>query len=1062
MNDIEDIYPLSPTQEGMLFHSTTSPEHGLYVELTTFRVRGELDLTELGAAWQRAIARHPVLRTAFVRERIRTPHQVVLPKADLPIEFRDLSGLDGPARERAVAEELEQRARERFDLARPPLMRLLVLRLPDEHLVVWTYHHLLLDGWSAALLLAEVTAGLSGDAAEPPAPPAFREYIAWLGRQEAERDRAFWTGYLAGYREPATLSLPGVRPGAKPSGDFRTVRAELPAETVTALRRLAAGRATTLSSLVEAAWAGTVARHSGRDDVVVGVTVSGRPVDLHRADQMLGMFINTVPVRVRIDRELPGDEWLARHAATRHPLLDHQHTPLTDIQRWADTAPGVPLFDTVVVVENYPDRTEAVLSHGAVTVSDVRYETRTNYPVTLVVRAAAEMQLQAVVDAGRITPEETGALLDHVVAVLTRIAAQPGRPVRELLAVPEAARARQLDTWNGSEIDRGEPSALLSGLIDDAVRSRPDHPAVVDQQTRYSYRELDRRAKALARQLAARGVRPGDRVGVCLGRSADLVTAMLAVARAGAAFVPLDPAHPVERIGLVLADAAPAVVLTDATGAPALAGWDGTAVDLASLDLADLDLTLQEAADPAAAELPGAAPDGLAYLMFTSGSTGRPKGVAVGHRALANLVDSLARRHPGLDGDTRFLALTTLGFDTSLAELLVPLAVGATVYVGGQALGLSGRELDRYSVEHGITALQATPSRYRALLDSDWQGAGRPRLYSCGEAFPADLAAPLAERGESVWNMYGPTETTVYSSVERITADTTRVTVGRPIANTVLHVLDTVDGELLPVGCVGELCIGGDGVAQGYWQRPELTAERFVTDPFTGGRMYRTGDHARRLPDGRIELLGRMDRQLKLRGYRIEPGEIEQVLLALPEVAAAAVAVREGRLVAWVVPADRGAPLDAPGVQAGLRRSLPSYMVPEAVTVLAELPLTPAGKTDLLALPTPAGFADEAAPSGGPGGTADHEALVARLFREVLALPEVGLDDDFFELGGDSLRALRLVSRLEAELGCSLDIELLFDSSTVRDLTAAIGPALTDADADAPAGSDAPGSDADQ
>ncbi|MFI9319374.1 amino acid adenylation domain-containing protein [Kitasatospora aureofaciens] len=1035
MNDIEDIYPLSPTQEGMLYHSTTSPEHGLYVELTTFRVHGELDLAVLGAAWQRAIARHPVLRTAFVRERIRTPHQVVLPKAELPIEFRDLTGLDEAARTAAVAEELEQRARERFDLTRPPLMRLLVLRLPGEHLVVWTYHHLLLDGWSAALLLAEVTAGLSGSTDELPAPPPFRDYIAWLGRQDPERDRAFWTEYLAEHREPATLTLPGMRPGTKPTGGFHTVRAVLPAETLATLRRLAATRATTFSGLVEAAWAGTVARHSGRDDVVVGVTVSGRPVGLDRAEQMVGMFINTVPVRVRVDRELPGDEWLARHAATRHPVLDHQHTALTDIQRWAGTAPGVPLFDTVVVVENYPDRTEAVLSHGEVTVDDVRYETRTNYPVTLVVRAAADLQLQAVVDSGRITPEEARALLDHVVAVLTRLAAEPGRPVGELLAVTEETRARQLDTWNGTGIDRTEPAALLSGLIDEAVRDRPDHCAVVDQQHRHGYRELDLRADALARLLVGRGVRPSDRVGICLGRGADLVTAMLAVARAGAAFVPLDPAHPVERIRLVLADAAPAVVLVDATGAPALAGWGGTVLDLTTADLTG------ETPSTPAVELPGAAPDGLAYLMFTSGSTGRPKGVAVGHRALANLVDSLARRHPGLDGDTRFLALTTLGFDTSLAELLVPLAVGGTVHVGGQALGLSGREVDRYAVEHGITALQATPSRYRALLDSGWQGAGRPRLYSCGEAFPADLAAPLAARGSSVWNMYGPTETTVYSSVEPITADTTRVTVGRPISNTVLHVLDTVDGRLLPVGCVGELCIGGDGVAQGYWQRPELTAERFVTDPFTGGRMYRTGDHARRLPDGRIELLGRMDRQLKLRGYRIEPGEIEQVLLALPEVAGSAVAVREGRLVAWVVPADRDAPLDTAGLQAGLRRSLPSYMVPEAVAVLAELPLTPAGKTDLLALPTPPQPGDEAAPAAPPVGAADHEALVTRLFAEVLALPEVGPDDDFFELGGDSLRALRLVSRLEAELGRALDIELLFDAGTVRELSAAIGPA---------------------
>ncbi|WP_250399238.1 non-ribosomal peptide synthetase [Streptomyces cellostaticus] len=1047
MNDIEDIYPLSPVQEGMLYHATTSPEQGLYVETTTFRLTGPLDVDALTAAWQAVVARHPVLRTAFVHERISAPHQVVLPTAEVRVDVRDLTGLDAAARDEEVAAEIARRRAEPFDLTRPPLMRLLALRLsPDEHLMVWTYHHMILDGWSAALLMADVTAELArpGGAGTVP-PPPFRDHIAWLRRQDPQRDRAFWTAYLDGYEEPAVFTLPGVRPGAKPSGRFRTVRATLPADATARLRALAGARSTTLGSLVEAAWAGTVARYSGRDDVVFGVTVSGRP-PLPRAEAMIGMFINTVPVRARVDHDLPAEEWIAGYAASRHPVLEHQHTPLTDVQRWAGVERGAQLFDTVVVFENYPDASETALAGGALRTTDVHYETRTNYRATLVVRAAGELRLQLVLDADAFDAAEADALVRHVTTVLTRLADHPGAPLRNVLAVPGDTRALLLDRWNGTDVDRTPPRALLPDLIADAVRTRPGHPAVVADGAAYTYRELDDRATALAHRLAAHGVGTGDRVGVCLGRGTDLVTALLATARAGAAFVPLDPAHPADRTAYVLRDASPALLLTDAPAALPADGWDGPVLDLTREPLPPTAPAARDAAATPTGSLPGATADGLAYVIYTSGSTGRPKGVAIGHRALANLVDSLALRHPGLSGDDRFLALTTLTFDTSLAELLVPLAAGATVHVGGGTLGLSGREVDAYTARHGITALQATPSRYRALLDSGWQGGDGLRLYSCGEAFPPDLAEPLAKRGRSVWNMYGPTETTVYSSVEEIHAGTTRVTVGRPISHTALRVLDP-HGELVPLGCVGELCIGGHGVAEGYWNLPELSAERFVPDPYDEGRtrMFRTGDHARVLLDGRVEVLGRMDRQLKLRGYRIEPGEIEQVLLEVPEVAAAAVAVRGDRLVAWTAPADRTAPATPDRLRERLRHRLPSYMIPEVLVALDALPLTPAGKTDLLALTVPDEHpASAARPEGAAAG--DLEELVARLFREVLALPGVGPDDDFFDLGGDSLRAMRLAGRLQTELGSDFDVELLFDYSTVRELAAGIARITGDGD----------------
>ncbi|MFG2043709.1 amino acid adenylation domain-containing protein [Dactylosporangium sp. NPDC048998] len=1040
MTNVEDIYALSPTQEGMLFHTVTAADKGLYVELTSFRVGGELPLSRLTDAWQRVVDRHPVLRTAFVSAQVSAPQQVVLAHAALPVAFHDLTGL--PVGERAAAAEaaVDRLRGQPFDLTRPPLMRLLVLGLPDEYLVAWSYHHLLLDGWSAALLLAEVAEALQepAGAAPParPAPPPYREYIRWLRQRDTRADREFWSRYLDGYREPATPTLAGIRPGSRPSGTFRTVRAELQAEQVAALRRLAVDTQTTLGGLVEAAWAGTVARYCGRDDVVVGVTTAGRPAAIARFDEMIGMFINTIPVRVRVDPAAPARQWLAAHAAGRHPVLDHQHTPLPDIQRWGGLGAGTALFDTVLVFESYPDRTAAVFGDGQARVTDVRYETRTNYPVTLVVRVGATIRLEAVVDAALFTGGEAESLLDHLGAALRRLAVDPGQPVRAVFALPEADRALLVERWNGALVDRTEPRAMLPALIDEAVALRPDHPAVVDEHLVLTYRDLDRRADALAATLAGHGVRPGDRLGVCLGRQADLVTALLGCARAGAAFVPLDPTHPAERNRFVLDDAEPSAVLVDATGAPALAGWAGPVVDLSTADW--------RAAEPVVGRADG---NGLAYVIYTSGSTGRPKGVAVGGRALANLVDSLARRHPGLGPDDRFLALTTLTFDTSLAELLVPLAVGATVHVGGGALRLNGQELDRYVTSHGITAVQATPSRYRIFIDSGWQGAGRPRLYSCGEAFPPDLAVPLAERGSSVWNMYGPTETTVYSSVERIHSETTRITVGRPISNTTMYVLDPHD-QPAPHGCVGELCTGGAGVADGYWRRPELTAQRFVADPFRpGGRMYRTGDHARYLPDGRLELLGRIDRQVKLNGYRIEPGEIEAVLLTDDRVGAAAVAVRGGRLTAYVVAADPAASPTAEQLRATLRRLLPSYMIPEAFVDLPALPMTLAGKTDLLALPDPPVEAATPGPAAAPVGDIDALAQLAKLVQDVLGVSGVGPDDDFFELGGDSLRALRLVSRIEAEFGCEVGADLLFEHPTVRAMADLVAVLRGDEDA---------------
>ncbi|MEU3624242.1 hypothetical protein BS329_35270 [Amycolatopsis coloradensis] len=989
MNPIADAYPLTPTQEGMLFHSRTS--EGLYVELVTFRVGEDLDLGAFEAAWAGAVARHAVLRTGFAWERLSSPHQVVLHEATLPIEHADLTGASEAGREAELAELVADLRGRPFDLKKPPLMRLLVVRVPGEHVIVWCYHHLLIDGWSSALLLGEIARAMAGD--QPTGPvPSFRDHVAWLRGRDPERARAFWCEYLAG-AEPTQLGFAGTKPGATASGRYRDVALHVAEDRVRRLRETATARRTTLGCLVDAAWGVTLARFSGRDDVVFGVTTAGRPHEVPGATAMVGMFITTVPLRL----SLGGDDWLTEFSAGRLRVLDHQHTPLPDVRRWT----GLPsLFDTVVVFENYPD--DAV---GGLRVRDMRYETRTNYPLTLVVRAGAALRVLAVVDDTLFAVGEAEAMLAFFDVVLDRLVSGAA----DIVAPPARERFLLLRGHNETT-DPGTVRTLTPALTARHLTTRPGHPAVECGETVLTYRQLDERVRELAGVLVAAGVSENDRVGLCLARSADLVAALLAVHRVGAAFVPIDPGHPVARIASVLADAEPVVVLTDEESAPRLPRG-----------------TRQVRTTDDAIPFPGQSTvdaGGLAYLMYTSGSTGTPKGVAISHGALANLVWTLAA-HPGLTPDDRLLALTTLTFDTSLAELLVPLAVGATVLVGTGVLGLDGRELDRYAAERRVTAFQATPSRYRVLLGSGWRGVGRPKLWSCGEAFPPDLAAPLAERGESVWNLYGPTETTVYSSVERIHADTTRVTVGLPVANTALHVLDR-RGEPVPAGVVGELHIAGLGVADGYWRRPELTAERFVTDPFgiaAGGRMYRTGDLARPLADGRVEVLGRIDRQLKLHGHRIEPAEIEKVLLAHPAVRDAAVTVRDDRLVGYVV-AD-GADTDE--LRAHLLAFVPSYMVPDTIVALPELPLSSAGKTDIRALPDPAPSVPPA-----PDELDGLEAVVAKLFRDVLGVTRIGRADDFFALGGDSLRAMRLIARVQAEFDVDFDVELLLDHPDVE------------------------------
>ena len=618
-------------------------------------------------------------------------------------------------------------------------------------------------------------------------------------------------------------------------------------------------------------------------------------------------------------------------------------------------------------------------------------------------------------------------MLEHLRIVLEAMGAGPDQPIGTLPLLTPAEREQIVGEWNRTEAPYPLDSCLHE-LIEAQVERTPDRVAVEFEGQTLTYGELDGRANQLAHVLVERGAGPGVLVGVCLERSLEMVVALLGVLKTGAAYVPLDPTYPKDRLAFMLEDSGTRVLITQ----DHLAGE----VPAGGASLLRLDAEAAEIARASARPVGGAVtPDSLAYVIYTSGSTGRPKGVAVHHRGVVNLLGAM-QREPGLTAADVLLAVTTLSFDIAGLELFLPLTVGARVVLCPRHVATDGAALGRALRATGATVMQATPATWQMLVDAGGEGLEGLRILCGGEALPRPLAEALLARAAEVWNLYGPTETTIWSTAHRVGPHRGPVPIGRPIANTRVYILDR-RGQPAPVGVVGELCIGGHGVARGYLNRPELTAERFVADPFAGeagARMYRTGDLARYRPDGTLEYLGRLDHQVKVRGFRIELGEIETALAEYPGIRQAVAVARDGaRLVAYVVPG-RPEPGLADSLRAHLRRRLPEYMVPSTFAVLDALPLTSNGKVDRLRLPTP----EPARPAAAVAPETPLEQSIVEVWREVLERPDVGVDDNFFDLGGHSLLAVRMLDEVARVCGRRLPVSTLFTGATIRQLVAAM------------------------
>lgn len=1040
--DIEDIYELSPMQIGMLFQSLLAPESAVFVEQQAMRLTGPIDAGAFERAWQAVIDRTPVLRASFHWGDMEKPAQVIHRRVPLEVERLDWRDLAGAPTAR-LADYLRQMRQARFDFAAPPLMRVALARTGDGSTwFIWQFHHILLDGWSGQLLLRELVdqyrAIVSEQPYSPPERAPFSAYIGWLQGQDPQLAEAFWRRELRGFTAPTALGVGRAARAGVAAGNEGEHVFTISATDSEALREFARARRLTLNTLLQGGWALLLSRYSGDADVMFGSVVSGRPTEIPGVETMVGLFINTLPVRATVngDEELFG--WLLGLQRRQLEANQYQHVSALQLQQWSELPKAVRLFDTVLILENFP----TAGPRGGALDDEPIYLGRTDVELTVIVVPGDALRVKLLYDQRRFDTETIARIGAHFVTLLRQVPLSAHKPLRELSPLSAEEHRRTVVDWNATATPGYDAVSLMEHLQTQASRT-PDAVAFIENGLRATVREVHERSNQLARYLMELGVGDGTVVGVCCDRSIATVVAVLAVLKARAVYLPLDPSYPPERRLLMIEDAGAFLVLARD---PKLAAG--------SVRVLDIDAACAAAERwPSADGLPHAAPGDLAYIIYTSGSTGRPKGVAVEHGAILNRLDWMWRRYPFAAGEAGVMR-TPLNFVDSLWEILGPLLRGVPTIITPGSVARDPQAFVALVASHRVTRLWFVPSFLELLLEACPDiGARAPALKfwsSGGEPLSAGLyerfrrAVPTA----TIYNVYGASEfwdATVFDPVSASGMGEV-VPIGRPIDNTQAYVLDRF-GQPVPLGVTGELHIGGACLARGYVGDDQLTRSRFIPHPFSdrpGARLFATGDLARHRVDGSIEYVARRDLQIKLRGFRIEPGEIEAVIDTHPSVLESLVVARElspgdARLVAYVVPTNGTG--DGSAVLAHVRNRLPSFMVPAAAVWLDALPMTPSGKRDREGLPAVSAAALAAAIGVTKGRDPETplERLVAAQFAAVLGVSSVRADDDFFaDLGGHSLLATRLVSRLRDVLGIDLPLRTVFDAPTAAQMATAI------------------------
>jgi amino acid adenylation domain-containing protein len=1025
--------PLSPAQERVWIEQARDPESPFYSEAMAFRLGGPLDAALLERSLREVVRRHEILRTTFANAGGELVQRVG-DAGDGGFAFVDLLGLpDGEAEAMRLAGEQAQRP---FDLERGPLFDLALIRLESEaHLLVFTVHHVVFDGWSAGLFFDELFTLYHDLAAQqPPSLPApacqYADFAAWqreeLRAPEVQRQLAYWSERLAGMPGSLALATDHPRPAVPGRRGART-SFTVPPALAAALRTLAREEGCTLFMVLLAAFTLLLHRYSGDEEVAVGMPVTVRR--RRELERLIGLFTNTVVLRTRVGGARSFRELLAQVRQTVVAAQANQEVPFERVVQALrpERGPGhAPLFQVMFDLKKIPlfpvERLGLTLEPVELHTGTAKFDWALSMwetPVGLVgnLEYGTELFEAATIERA----------VGHYQRLLATVAAEPAAPLAQRSFLSGAERRQLLEEWSSTAA--APPGETRIHRLIAAVAARTPHAvAVLCGNQSVGYGELEARANRLAHHLRALGLGPEVRVASCLEPSAERVVAFLAVLRAGGALLPLDPGHPAERLGFMLEDAGAAVLLTESSLLPRLPATPARVVclDRVGDELAGLPAT------PPGERTTG---DSLAYVVYTSGSTGRPKGVQVPHRGVCN-VAAAQQLLLGVRPDDRVLQFSSPGFDASVFEVVMALGAGATLCLGGREELLPGAALEGFLRERAISVVTLPPA---ALAFPPGGELPALRLVTAaGDVCPAE-AVERWGRGRRFFNLYGPTEGTIWATAEECHGGGAPPTIGRPIPGTRAYVLDA-ELQLVPVGVPGELCLGGVGVARGYLDLPALTAERFVPDPFAaepGGRLYRTGDRARFRADGRIEFLGRMDHQVKVRGFRVELGEVEAALRAQPEVEeCVVVALGEGaaerRLVAYLAAPAGSVP--AEGVlRERLRRRLPEHMVPSAFVTLPSLPHTPSGKVDRAALPSPAAGDAPAGPDAAAPRTGTERALAA-VWAELLGREPTSADDSFFDLGGHSLQVARLVARVRESLGVECPVAAVFERSTLAGL----------------------------
>ncbi|HEX7242090.1 MAG TPA: amino acid adenylation domain-containing protein, partial [Longimicrobiaceae bacterium] len=1032
-------FPLSFAQQRLWFIDQLEPGSAVYNMPFALRVRGAVRVEALERALEMLVERHESLRTVFRRAGDGEPVQVVRPPWAPPVPVEDLRALPAAEREAELRRLATAEAERPFDLAEGPLVRAFLARLDEEEWgMFFTMHHIVSDGWSMAVLVREVSElyGALSEGREPALPDLPVQYADfavwqrdWLVGETLEAQLAWWRGALAG--APPALELPTDRPRpATASAHAESRSFQLSAGTSRALRALSRGEGATLFMAMLAGFQALLSRWSGQEDVTVGTPIAGRTRS--ELEELIGFFVNTLVLRADLSGDPSFRALLGRVRENTLGAFQHQDLPFEKLveELQPERALGhTPLFQVMFSMQNVEDEQ---LRLGALETEPLELgAAMARFDLSLATYEAGDRLAGGLVFRTDLFDGSTAErLLDHYVRLLDGAAARPDRRLSELDLLAPDERAQLLLAWNAT--DRAFPAErCVHELVAEQAARTPEAVAVVSRGGRLTYAELEARSDALAGRLRAEGVRPDDRVGLFLERSADAVVGVLGILRAGAAYLALDPGYPDDRLLFMLEDSGARALVTHAALEGRLEAFAGARVDVAGANSL-----------PAPVPAVPVSPRNLAYVIYTSGSTGTPKGVLVEHRGLVNYLSWFDREVLGAEGFDLPL-VSRLSFDAHVRQLFPPLLRGEAVWVLPEETVTDPRALLEAISGRERVSFGGVPSLWGAMVELIRSGeapkpGGLKAVLLGGEA----LGPELVERTRAlypdaaIWNHYGPTEATVNTTVARVEGSA-RISIGRPVANVRVYLLDR-QGNPVPVGVPGELHVGGVGVTRGYLGRPELTAERFVPDPYSGeigARMYRSGDRVRWRADGELDYVGRVDFQVKVRGFRIEPGEVETVLERHPEVREAAVVVRGDRLVGYVVAEGSGASVAE--LRGWLKERLPEYMVPAALVVLERLPLTPNGKVDRRALPEPEESAEDFVAPRTPA-----EEILAGIYAAVLGVERVGAEDDFFALGGHSLIATRVISRVREAFRVEVPLRALFEAPTVAGMAERVEAAL--------------------